>query len=355
VEDFRAANKEWSSIGPAIGDFWSVVPDISPVYLPGTSIDELKGLSNPQAVEVVCWTPGSLASPSSAVDEALTVMEEIVVARFPHWLPTAHNISGRSGVNEEVVKALALRLGSELSGCSGPYMAELAVRSIRQSAGYRNRFPVGLRVRTLAQLLAMSSGEDCEVGLVVELTEDLDAVGQSAAAEAARFLAASSPLRVCLVGQPPMAVDWLVHRQLSVAVRSDETAIVTKTAIGSDTYSGPVIGAPHPASEAEQMLERALGCQLWAVGRSWNQTFQTGSLCPPIRFDLAWLDERLVVEIDGPEHREASHYETDRQRDVRLLVEGYVVARFTNDAIFDDVAQVVAQIEQLLNTRRVRS
>jgi very-short-patch-repair endonuclease len=64
------------------------------------------------------------------------------------------------------------------------------------------------------------------------------------------------------------------------------------------------------------------------------------------------MAERLVVEIDGPEHRDPVRFEADRRRDLRLTLDGYTVVRFTNDYLTDDLGRVVAQIEQLVSSRR---
>jgi very-short-patch-repair endonuclease len=46
--------------------------------------------------------------------------------------------------------------------------------------------------------------------------------------------------------------------------------------------------------------------------------------------DFVWRDARLVVEVDGYRyHRSPSKFETDRERDVMLVVAGWQVLRFT--------------------------
>jgi very-short-patch-repair endonuclease len=46
--------------------------------------------------------------------------------------------------------------------------------------------------------------------------------------------------------------------------------------------------------------------------------------------DFAWRDARLIVEVDGYRyHREPSSFESDRERDVKLILAGWRVLRFT--------------------------
>jgi very-short-patch-repair endonuclease len=46
--------------------------------------------------------------------------------------------------------------------------------------------------------------------------------------------------------------------------------------------------------------------------------------------DFAWRDRRLIVEVDGyAYHRSPSAFETDRERDITLVLAGWRVMRFT--------------------------
>jgi very-short-patch-repair endonuclease len=114
-------------------------------------------------------------------------------------------------------------------------------------------------------------------------------------------------------------------------------------------------GRPHPASRAEQRLESALSQYAWAHGRVWNQPHRSGPLSALIYVDLAWFAERVVVEVDGPEHRGMAHYESDRWRDNDLELEGFALLRFTNDAVLGDVDLVLHQIERCITARRTPS
>jgi very-short-patch-repair endonuclease len=64
------------------------------------------------------------------------------------------------------------------------------------------------------------------------------------------------------------------------------------------------------------------------------------------------MQERLVVEIDGPEHRDVHRFEADRRRDVLLTLDGFTVVRFTSDCVADDVGRVVSQLMRLVHNRR---
>jgi very-short-patch-repair endonuclease len=46
--------------------------------------------------------------------------------------------------------------------------------------------------------------------------------------------------------------------------------------------------------------------------------------------DFAWRDAKLIVEVDGyAYHRSPTAFESDRERDVKLVLAGWRVLRFT--------------------------
>lgn len=65
--------------------------------------------------------------------------------------------------------------------------------------------------------------------------------------------------------------------------------------------------------------------------------------------DCLWVEQRLVVELDGREaHGTALAFEKDRERDRLLLVEGWRVVRFTWRQLRDDAPAVIADLSELL-------
>ena len=58
--------------------------------------------------------------------------------------------------------------------------------------------------------------------------------------------------------------------------------------------------------------------------------------------DFYCVTARLVIELDGDSHSERA--ESDAQRDVILRNEGYIVLRFNNELIFNNLAGVLETI-----------
>jgi very-short-patch-repair endonuclease len=65
--------------------------------------------------------------------------------------------------------------------------------------------------------------------------------------------------------------------------------------------------------------------------------------------DCLWAERRLVTELDGGAvHRTRRAFESDRERDRLLLVEGWHVVRVTWRRLRDDTAEVVTDLRRLL-------
>jgi very-short-patch-repair endonuclease len=66
--------------------------------------------------------------------------------------------------------------------------------------------------------------------------------------------------------------------------------------------------------------------------------------------DMAWPDQRLVVELDSfAFHHTRAAFERDRARDAALQLEGYRVVRVTDRQLDDEPQEVVRTIRALLS------
>lgn len=106
----------------------------------------------------------------------------------------------------------------------------------------------------------------------------------------------------------------------------------------------PVLGKPHPRSEAEKELyERICAdaelCQLFAF----NQRVETRFESTPT-VDLISFQHKLVIEIDGDDHRQLWKWAADRKRDVELFLSGYRVMRFTTWSLLENMDLVLSRI-----------
>ena len=68
--------------------------------------------------------------------------------------------------------------------------------------------------------------------------------------------------------------------------------------------------------------------------------------------DFLCEERRLVIELDGAEHRGRRAYRDDRHRDYELLRAGYAVVRIPNDEIVEDFARTLEKIRSVVRLRR---
>ena len=292
--------------------------------------------------------PTEASSAQDVVDDVLGRLEAIAIELFPAWLPDAGAVDSASDFDRRVVREIAHRQAADTAHF-GPFLADLAEAALRGRPAER-RFDPDVRARGLTRVVADSYGRD-GISLLIDESGPPTDGDQRRAALALDWLADHGVGSWLTAGVLPL-VDRYPTWQLAVPA---QLAALSPDAPGEPLppVDYPALaGLPHPASAAEQALERRLARCAWAVGRTWNQQYSGGSLVPPIRVDLMWPAERCVVEIDGPDHRGSLKYAADRRRDNGLTLDGFAVLRFTNDEIDDDPARVLGVIEALLSKKR---
>ncbi|MET4167689.1 MULTISPECIES: DUF559 domain-containing protein [Gordonia] len=287
------------------------------------------------------------------VGEVLDALEDIVVALFPTWLP-----GGESGslVDADDAESRARALCRD-AGFPSPAVAHLA----RAAAGARR--PVSspaddARAGALTFLLRRSYGRDAVV-LAVRAHTALPERAQHAAAAAYDWLADHADLTVWLTADALPAVARVPVVRIGVADgRGPDQTGLAEVPVDPSPAPGPVLvvsrpaGGPAPHSTAEQALERALVNAPWARERQWNRSPRDlDPLTPAVIVDLLWSSERVVVEVDGADHRGPVKYARDRRRDNMLQRAGYLVLRYTNDHVLDDPALVVAELAAAIAER----
>jgi very-short-patch-repair endonuclease len=279
---------------------------------------------------IVSWAPTKITGDGVVID----VLDRAALALYPVWLPGAEWIEGPGGLGVAAVRSLAHDLAAATSH-HGPFLADLAERALRGCAT-GVRFPDPVRIAGLARVIA-STSPAAEMVLVVNVPADWSASDRADLLTQCQRLSALGGFNV-----------WLRDG----AANPEAVTTVTSPDLETPPCYPPSAGAPHPASLVEVALENALCRKAWAAGRQWNQTYRVHPLANPVRPDLLWPEDRLIVEIDGPEHLEPAHFAADRRRDVDLQLAGYAVLRFTNAEIQHDVAAVVSRIERFVQSRR---
>ncbi|MEV4769123.1 endonuclease domain-containing protein [Micromonospora humida] len=314
------------------------------VQLVGVPTDTVVAATTGETVGpvAVVLRPGPPRTPGSFVRAVLDDLERVAVALLPGWLPEAADVPCADPFGLAAVRAAASRRARE-SAHFAPFLAHLAAVAVSGRRPPTDPFPAEIRCPGLTRVVA--DGFDRPgVSLLVEVPAGLDPAGERAVVAGAEWLCHHGRVAVWLTGTP------LRHEDRVVSVALTPAAVPPPRPVPATAPT--VRGRPHPRSTTEAALETALAAESWAAGRVWNHYHRPHPLAPPVCLDLLWPAERCVVEVDGPEHCRPDRFEADRQRDVRLQMDGYAVLRFTNARINHDVGAVVHQIGTVIRARR---
>lgn len=127
---------------------------------------------------------------------------------------------------------------------------------------------------------------------------------------------------------------------------------------GEPKKSEPTIRTTSPVGQPASQTERLLYDRLTsdvdlAPLFAYNQTVTT-SCGESYRVDVIWDEGKLVIEIDGGEHRGQVVFSEDRMRDYNLFISGYSVVRFTNSRVIEQRDEVVQMIRAAVAVIRAR-
>lgn len=288
----------------------------------------------------VVATPSATGSVAAFVAGVLDTLDAVARQLLPEWLPEADGLDGPQGAALVAIRAVAIER-ARVAGYSSAFLADLAERALTGRRS-RARLRPEVRVVGLARIIATGFRRD---RLVLAMpTETGKTSAGNIVVAGSEWLADRGRLGVWLTGAGSPGPERVGTVHLALVPPVTEMAPAPSAAA--------VVGKPHPRSTVEAALEAVLARQEWAYGRIWNGSYQPTVLRSPIRPDLLWPAERVVVELDGLEHCRPEQYDADRVRDVRLQLDGYAVLRFTNARVKHDVCAVAAQIEHLIRTRR---
>lgn len=317
------------------------------IGLTGVTLDDVEGVvddvpTGPFPLHYLISPSTSVTVPRTIVDHVVDQMRTIVHEVVREWLPVDPGEPMSIGAVEA-----AARDAATATGQSSPIVVAIARWCV--GIGAEPDLAPAVAVRTLAALIARAYRRDALV-LTVSRTDDapLPRPQQDLWAHALSWLAGHGGLAVVLIDDPLPLID----RFRSVDVIDRRARAGAGRGTGLEAVIRPISGRPSPTSAAEKSVEAALARAPWSIHRQWNVAIPTGPLEPTPRVDIAWQAERVVVEIDGAEHRKPQKYEDDRARDNRLHCAGWTVLRFTNEQVGADVASVVSTIESLIRARR---
>lgn len=336
----------------------SELPTSGVSRLRGTSVDALAAAADRRRPEdPVVIVPGLTAplpsAPAAIIDDVLARVTAIAFELFPAWLPNPEQ-APESGAVLDRIAARSLTHRHDGAPGIGAALGALATASLRpQHAAAFTDLPALDRREALEYALTHSY-PTVRLALALVLDEQVEAHRGDALSVAAQWLARGG-CAVWLLGR------GTAHLDRFPVVDGPPPALTVFDAPSGSVLSGlrpepvfpPLSGRPHPASAAEGRLEQGLASAAWAASRHWNHTVDLGRLHPPVRVDLLFPGVRLVVEVDGADHRTPDKYEADRRRDADLMLSGYRVLRFTNARIMGDLSEALSIIRRLVSEQHI--
>ncbi len=295
-------------------------------------------------------------TPAAIVEQVIDLLAKTAHRCWPIWFTDVSFAGcGNDRLGKLGASAIARKAAEEIPGVL-PAWADAAARLAL--SGRAPRVSGTLPAIELGQLaLAVNRS-----GIV--LVADMSLAAQKAANPAAvvhalEWIARNSRTAVIALfaelppNEPPF--DRILYGAHRVIVASDADKSVAGEAADEEPWLAPWQGEPHPLSDVERRLARALRADAeLAPLFSFNQFVDTMRGSRP-KVDLLWAEGRLVVELDGfASHGNRAAFMYDRHRDYELTLSGYTVLRLANDEVVQDMEKAVEKIRDLVKLCRTR-
>lgn len=308
------------------------------------------------------------------IDEIRDALANAAASLWPNWYITAEQRFEQTRAPDVPLATLVAEITNSSISVSTSWLRQAWERC------RKGRLPIVERVPCAEQVRQLSRALDPRrlVFVVSVVRDDAPPARLRGLARAAEWLAREAQAKTLLI----VPTSWIGHPELdhvaygALRLSSDESVADTsregktcvdgrasgtqaEDSIGHPTKPpngesvhvlvGPIVGKPHPASEVEKLLHDRLSSD-----QELGALFEYNERLPAFGekqfiVDLVWKKGRLVIEVDGSEHRSQMSYQKDRERDYRLWMSGYTTLRVTNDEVCVNVEHVVAKIRNMVN------
>ncbi|HTA89809.1 MAG TPA: DUF559 domain-containing protein [Polyangiaceae bacterium] len=318
--------------------------------------EELQPIPTLVALE---WTHAPALA--SELDEIRDALARAAASLWPDWYITAEQRFERQRLASAPVAGVIEETANASVHPSASWLREAWRRCAAGKLPLVPRMTAAEQVRQLSRALDPTR---LIFAISVESPEATPARVR-AVAHAAEWLAYESQAKTLLLlpraWQKHPELDHVTYQALTLEpedpISADDTAPMSIRASAGTASSaseplrvvvGPIIGKPHPASEAEQLLHRCLIADVeLAALFEYNQpiTVYGDKRCT---VDLIWRAGALVIEVDGNEHRGEAAFSKDRDRDYRVFMSGYTTLRVTNGEVINNTDGVVTKIRRVV-------
>jgi Protein of unknown function (DUF559) len=294
---------------------------------------------------------GATPSLDVALDGLLRTVAGVVFALFPAWLPEGAGIERPGGGGLLAIENVARSVANSTE-LFAPFLVRMASAALKKEEPDISDFPREVVAAETLKLLRRAFLIE-RIILILSPENGTDDFAVARQERAVIWMHEHSSFVIWVVGavaarMPRIPVQTVIGRDAGAKA-------VNRTGGSTLVDITPLAGRPNPLSRSEQRLEVRLASLSWARGRAWNQTWVADSLHNPICVDLIWKEEKCVVELDGVDHLDPGKFRADRRRDRMLQLAGYIVLRFTNEDIHEDLEQITSLLERIITSRRESS
>jgi very-short-patch-repair endonuclease len=300
----------------------------------------------PRALSV---TIRATLSTEAIVDAIITDLAETACRLWPKWYDgsgIAFDICENDSLGRQAAGVLAVEASRKIPGVLAFWAEQAATLALRGLAPRIAALPLSTEMAQLTKCIA----PDGVVAVVSCPPKQVD-TGAEALVRALEWISKTCGVvalfEVLPADVPPFDRILYGARLVSPMMANPDPTPVPYS------WIAPWRGAPHPLSDVEKKLAKALAGDRELAGLfGFNQSIVTARDSRP-KVDLLWTEGRLVVELDGYEtHGSRTAFARDRHRDYELILSGYVVLRLANDEITLDCEKALEKIRDLVRLRR---
>ncbi|MFG1348841.1 endonuclease domain-containing protein [Xanthobacter autotrophicus] len=287
---------------------------------------------------------------TALIESLLDRLAQTLSGLWPAWFPGAADYDQASAIALAVIHGAADGQAAQL-GVSTAWLRRAAGLAMAGLPPRTPELPEGGEIRNLCMAIAAASGAHRLVIVLDPQGEEADFAPWIEGL--CRWIVNHADVSVW-VAKPAarwrtLALFRSIGSEQPIADAGRDSAPDAGIADDNQPFFGGIMGRPNPNSLAEVALWRSL-CQAdWARGCSFNRIAPV-ALAPKV--DILWEQEKLVVEIDGDDHRAKTKYAQDRERDFALLQAGFLVLRLTNEQVLSDLQLSLAKVKAILALRR---
>jgi very-short-patch-repair endonuclease len=293
-------------------------------------------------------------STEEIVEQVADVLAETALRLWPVWFSDVALADCRNDtLGREAVRLVIRKISEETRSVMRPWAEAAAMSALH---GRKPRLH-GVALATQIEQLCVAINR---AGLILVVDVDDADAPPDALVHALEWISRNARVAVVALfaqlpdNRPPF--DRLLHGAVRIAGEPDRIdSSPAETTFSERTWLAPVRGIPHPLSETEQRLAKALACDSeLAPLFHFNQCVETIRGNRP-KVDLVWSAGRLVVELDGyVDHGSRAAFMHDRHRDYELTLTGYTVLRLANDEIAQDIEKAIEKIRDIVQLCRAR-